>query len=148
MLKILYAGRVAPIKDIPTLEKAAKIIGAELIINCAYSYNEIPNLFRSADIIVVPTLSKALDKVFIEALACGVPALGTDLGYPFMADKFPQLVFRAGDSHDLAQKIKWLAANPEQTKMIVLKAKSFVRESFDLDKLMDRIVTSFISDKV
>lgn len=143
MVKILYVGRVAPIKDLPTLEQAVKIVGAELIINNSYSYNDIPSLFRSADIIVVPTLSKALDKVFLEAIACGIPAIGSDIGYPFMINRFPQLIFHAGDSQDLARKIRWLIDNPDETSKITVEAKKFVKENFNLGELMDRIVANF-----
>lgn len=147
MIKILYAGRVAPIKDLPTLEKAVKILNLKLIINSSYSYHDVAKILKWADVVVVPTLSRALDKVFLEALACGVPAIGTDIGYPFMVGKFPQLVFRAGNSQDLAWKIKWLIDNPKKTRDITLQAKKYVEANFDLDKLMDKIVKSFEDGK-
>lgn len=145
MIKILYPGRIAPIKDIPTLEKAAKIVGAKLIINNTYSYNDIPKLFKTADIIVVPTFSKALDKVFLEGLACGITTIGTNIGYPFMIKKSPQLIFKAGNPEDLAQKIKWLIDNPKEARKITSKAREFVYKNFDLEKLMDKIVDMFTS---
>ncbi|MEK7127726.1 MAG: glycosyltransferase family 4 protein [Patescibacteria group bacterium] len=140
MTRILYAGRVAPIKDLPTLEKAVKILNLKLIVNSSYSYHDVAKILKSADIVVVPTLSRALDKVFLEALACGVPAIGTDIGYPFMVDKFPQLIFKAGNPEDLAQKIKWLIDNPKESFKITKEAKKYIKENFDLGKLMDRIV--------
>lgn len=148
MIKILYPGRVSPIKDVPTLVQAVRILHLKLIINNSYTYNEIPKLFRSADLIVVPTLSKALDKVFLEALICGVPAIGSDLGYPFMTTKFPQLIFEAGNPRDLAQKIKWLVNHPQQTRKIVSSAQQFVRKNFDLENLIDKIVVEFEKNDV
>lgn len=146
MIKILYAGRVAPIKDLPTLEKAVKILNLKLIINSSYSYRDVAKILKSADIVVVPTLSKALDKVFLEALVCGVPAIGSDIGYPFMIDKFPQLIFKAGDSQDLTDKIKWLIANPDKAVKITQEAKKFVFKNFDIDKLMDKIIYTFFNN--
>lgn len=143
MIKILYAGRVSPIKDLPTLQKAAEILKVKLIVKNSYAYKDVAKVLRSADIVVVPTLSKALDKVFLEALACGIPAIGTDIGYPFMKEKFPELIFKAGDPHDLAKKIGWLIDNPMKVARIAAKAKKFVRKNFDLSKLMDKITYEF-----
>ncbi len=145
MIKILYAGRVSPIKDLPTLQRATEILDLKPTVNSSYSYHDVAKVLKSVDLVVVPTLSKALDKVFLEALACGIPAIGTDVGYPFMVDKFPQLIFKAGDPQDLSKKIKWLIDNPKETLRITAEAKRYVEKNFDLDKLMDKIIGEFTS---
>lgn len=144
MVKILYAGRVSPIKDLPTLKKAVERLKLKLVVKSSYAYKDVGKVLKTADIVVVPTLSRALDKVFLEALACGIPAVGTDLGYPFMKDKFPRFIFKAGDSNDLAQKIKWLLDNPKEASNITKQAQKYVFANFDLDKLMDKIVKHLI----
>ena len=143
MIKILYAGRVSPIKDISTLQKAAVILKAKLTINSNYAYRDIAKLFKSFDVIVVPTLSKALDKVFLEGLACGVPTIGSDIGYPFMVELFPKLVFKATDVNDLIEKIRWHINNKNRSKIVIAKAKRYIEENFNLEKLMTKIVESF-----
>ena len=143
MTKILYAGRISPIKDVNTLKKAVKILGLKLLIKNSYAYRDVAKVLREGDIIVVPTLSKSLDKVFLEGLACGVPTIGTDVGYPFMKDKFPELIYNAGDDADLARKITWLIDHPQKTKEITLKARKFVKDNYDLDQLMTKIYDQF-----
>lgn len=152
-IKILYAGRVTPIKDVPTLQRAVELlksrkINVSLEINGSYSYSVNQKVFKMANILVVPTLSRSLDKVFLEGLVCDVVTIGTDVGYPFMKDKFPQLIYRAGDEKDLAKKIDWVIANPTLAKTIVRDAKKYVCETFDLEKFMDRIVKEFIKPNV
>lgn len=147
-IKLLYAGRISPIKDFPTLENAVKIlkkrrINVSLEKATSYTYNDNYKIFKLANIFVTPSLSKALDKTYLESFICNVPAIGTNIAYPFMKDKFPQFIYNAGDANDLAKKIIWLIDHPEKIRTITAAAKKFVTQNYSLNKLMNKIVYAF-----
>lgn len=147
-VKILYAGRVSPIKGVSVLEEAVKILiskkqNVDLEIIKSFPYSQNAKVLKSTNIFVMPTLSRVPDKIFMEALICGVVAIGSDVAYSFMKDKFPQLIFKTGDSQDLAKKISWIINNYPDARQITIKAQNYVKENFDLDKLMDKIAYAF-----
>ena len=42
-------------------------------------YPELLYYYNAADLFVVPSLSESFGLVYIEAMACGVPSIGTDV---------------------------------------------------------------------
>ncbi len=181
---VVYAGRIAPIKDIGTLieavrimhsngynielnihggwgiidsqkmqyrdiilKKVAEVNKSEQFVNFpegkSHGYADNYKIIKSGNIFIMPTLSTSLDIVYIEAIACGVLAVGSDVGYPFMVQKFPQLVFKAQDPYDLAKKIRWLIDNPKKAHIIIQNAKAYVEKQFDINKLMDKVAYEF-----
>lgn len=149
-IKVLYLGRGSPIKDLPTLDRAVEILkdrglkikyfkigtGKESVSYAKNSY-----VYKSANIFVNPSRAKALDKTLLEALASGVIAIGSDEAYPVFKNKFPNLVFMAGDSVDLANKISRLIECPEERLFTLRSARAYVVRNYNLKKLFDKIET-------
>ncbi len=71
--------------------------------------DELPSVYRSADLVVLPSLdrSEAFGIVLIEALASGVPVVASDLpGVRSIIENGRNgFTFETGDSADLAAKI-------------------------------------------
>jgi glycosyltransferase involved in cell wall biosynthesis len=72
------------------------------------SHAELPLLYINFDIFVFPTtLSESLGLVGLEAMACGVPVIGAELGgiRDYLIDNYNGLFFTPGDAQDLTAKI-------------------------------------------
>lgn len=71
---------------------------------------EMANLYASVDVFVLPSLSDNLPNTIMEAMACGTPCVGFDVGgIPEMIDhKVNGYVARYKDSQDLAEGIKYV----------------------------------------
>lgn len=70
--------------------------------------NELPKFYSSLDLFVFPTrLAESLGLVGLEALACGVPAMCSDIGgiRSYMQDGINGFLFAPGDVDELVQKI-------------------------------------------
>ena len=71
---------------------------------------EMANLYASVDAFVLPSLSDNLPNTIMEAMACGTPCVGFDVGgIPEMIDhKVNGYVARYKDSQDLAEGIRYV----------------------------------------
>lgn len=70
-----------PASERPGIERAARDVGvAEVHVVEHVSRKEMPGYFTEHDLLCVPSRSEALGVVFLEALASGTPAVGSDAG--------------------------------------------------------------------
>lgn len=77
-------------------------------------YAQLPNLYRQSDIFVLPSLAESFGQVFAEAMACGLPIIGTTTGgIPEVVGPHQnEWLIRPGDVEALAHKITTLLQAP------------------------------------
>jgi glycosyltransferase involved in cell wall biosynthesis len=79
-----------------------------------------------ASFIVVPSRFEGQGIVVLEAAACGKPVIVSDIPeLRYAVDAGFGISFKAGDSADLAEKMRYLIQNPEQRKDMGLKARAY-----------------------
>src|SRR3989344_2476279 len=85
-----------------------------------------------ASIFVRPSRSEGMGNAFVEALAAGVPIIGTPVGgiLDIIKDGETGLFARVDDPKDLAEKIKILLENKKLTAQIVENGRKMVEERF------------------
>jgi glycosyltransferase involved in cell wall biosynthesis len=109
----------------PSFEKICTTLGISDLVCFSGSVAWGPALFQfldNADIFVMPSLTEGLGKALIEAMARGLPAIGSDVG------GIPELLSRdalvpPGDEHALAERIMELARDP--THLTEMSARNF-----------------------
>jgi glycosyltransferase involved in cell wall biosynthesis len=76
---------------------------------------DVASWMRGIDIFVLPSLSEALSNSLMEAMACGCAAIASDVGGnpELVTDSQTGLLFPAGDSAALAQKLQMLISRPD-----------------------------------
>lgn len=77
---------------------------------------KIVDVYRSADLFVLPSLSENLPNTIMEAMACGVPCVGFRVGgIPEMIDHLKNgYVANYRDAADLMRGIRWVLAEAQQ----------------------------------
>jgi glycosyltransferase involved in cell wall biosynthesis len=140
-LRILYVGRLSVEKGIGVLLDAAALLartaarvritmigdgplrGAAhraaadpslsglLEVSCPVERRRLSGFYRSTDVLCVPSLDEPLGLVVLEALSCGTPVVGSNVGgIPFLVrDGVDGLLVNAGDAPALAEALAKLA---------------------------------------
>ncbi len=96
-------------------------------------YNDLPKYVSSADVFVRPSLSEGFGNSFVEALACGVPIIGTSVGGipDFLVDKKTGLFCKVHNPEDLADKITLLLKNKKLAKTIVKNGQKMIKQRYE-----------------
>ncbi len=136
---IVFAGRLSGEKGIETFVRAlkrlpnvkAKILGEGPLGNPIHKYvaennikadvlgrlpkEQVIEIIKGSVLLVFPSLLyETFGRTIIEAFACGVPVIASRLGAmaELIRDQETGLLFKPGDSIDLAEKINWLWNHP------------------------------------
>lgn len=148
---LIYFGRLSEEKGISVLLKAIadtniklKIVGAGPVKSSKNvewlgykTGEELKNLIDGSLAVIVPSIwyENASASVF-EAMALAKPVIASDIGGlgEIVQDKITGLLFKAGDSHDLAEKIKLLADNSELAGKLGQNASQWAKNMADPER--------------
>lgn len=165
---ILFVGRLAKVKGIPYLLEALKKLsndnlefkaviagdgplrnelesfievnnlGEFIILPGWISRKDLKNYYATANIFVGPSLSEAQGLAFVEALACGTPAIGTDTGgIPDMIkDGVNGYLVKLESPQEIYGKLKLMIENPEITKRLKDEARESIADKFSWDSII------------
>lgn len=105
-------------------------------------HGEVPPLYRDHDIFVFPSTSvEALGLTYLEAMASGLPVVGTAGGGhgEVLKDGHNALVFPEDDARALADALQRLYAEPELRRKIAVTGSREVHSGFDVTRYVDDI---------
>jgi sugar transferase (PEP-CTERM/EpsH1 system associated) len=159
-------GRLVPIKDHQTLLKAAALVSKNGIdvrvllvgsgperqrlqtlstntlegrVCFAGDSSRVPELLNAMDVFVLPSLNEGMSNTLLEAMACGLPALATNVGGnpEIVEDNINGCLFMPGDTTWLAEKLTFLARNPALIHQLGTAARNHAIESFSLSRMLE-----------
>lgn len=109
-------------------------------------------LYRSADVVCVPSRSDTLPTVVLEALASGRPVLGTDVGgIPFMVNHGQTgWLVPPGDPSALADRVQRIAVDPLALSEMSLAARLEAAKRFNWEDIGTQLsgwITSILDKK-
>jgi glycosyltransferase involved in cell wall biosynthesis len=90
---------------------------------------------HASDIFVRASRSEGMGNSFVEAMAAGVPVIGTKVGGipDFLKDRETGLFSNVNDPQSIAYKVREYQADPELKARVIENAKRLVREKYDWD---------------
>ena len=102
---------------------------------CGYQ-EDIAPFYKIMDLMVLPSPNEGLGLAVIEAMAAGVPCIGAGSGgiLEIIHDGIDGLLFKPGESEDLAGKIRMIMANKELRESFVINGRKKVRDVFTIEK--------------
>ena len=143
LLKIDWELTIAgdgPLKD--GLENRAIKLG---LINRVKFLGRVPpekinELLKNNNLFVRVSRHEGFGNSFVEAMAAGIPVIGTSVGgiVDFLFDNKTGFVVPVDDPKSLAEKIEYVAKN--NNKIIIAAAKKFVEDNYDWDIIAKKVL--------
>jgi len=100
-------------------------------------HHQMPAYLNALDVLVLPSRTtprwkEQFGRVIIEALACGVPIIGSDSGHiPYLInDTGGGIIFPEGDIGALAESIERLLNNPDEREVLARRGRQRVLEKY------------------
>lgn len=123
------------------LQELAEKIGIKdkVIFTGSISHEDLPLYLKISDVFVKPSRSEGLGSAFLEAMAAGVPIIGTKVGGipDFLEDRKTGL-FCTTEPDDIAFKIRIILENDKLRQEMINNAAALVRERYDWDKIAEK----------
>ena len=96
---------------------------------------ELAELMANSYCLVLPSLTEGLGRVLIEAMACGLPLIGTEVGGipELIEDKVNGLLIPPSNPNELALALDWILSHPEEAEKMGEQGKQRVETIFSID---------------
>jgi len=101
------------------------------------THGELPELLRSSEIFIRPSLSEGLGNSFLEAMAAEIPIIGTSVGGipDFLVDGETGVFCQSRDPESIAKAVERLIEEPGLRERVVQNGSRVVRERYDWDQI-------------
>jgi glycosyltransferase involved in cell wall biosynthesis len=111
-------------------------------IQPAVDSNKKIELFRSADIFVYPSYHEGMPMAVIEAMACGLPIIATQVGGlpDLVRPGLNGLLVPAGQPDQLADAIQQLLVDPQMRYSMQAASFRMAQENFDIEKIVSGLL--------
>jgi L-malate glycosyltransferase len=125
------------------LEALAGSAGAEVTFIAPVPPDQLPALYRQLDVLVLPSRAtpvwkEQFGRVLVEAMACGVPVVGSDSGAIPEVIGDAGLTFAEGDAGALADTLRRLIVSPELRAELSRRGLDRVRAHFTQERIAER----------
>ncbi len=142
--KLLILG-VGPEEE--NLKARTKILnlGSRVMFVGAIGHGKLLVYLKISDVFVRPSLSEGLGISFLEAMAAGIPIIGTPVGgiIDFLKDGETGLFCEVKNPKSIAEKVKLLLANNDLREKIITNAKKLIEEKYDWDLIAGKMKEAF-----
>lgn len=135
--------RLAMVGEGPLRAQAQSLIDQAGMANLCWlpgERNDIPEVLRSFDCFVLPSLGEGISNTILEAMACGLPVIATDVGgnSELVESGLTGELVPSADPEALAQCILAHARQPEAACAAGRAGRARVEQLFSLDAMVTR----------
>lgn len=137
-VRFVFAGD-GPLRE--GLVKLSDELGISKYVNFLGQREDVPVIFASSDIMVLPSLWEGLPLVILESFSFGKPVIVTDVGgnRELVLEGETGLVVKARDAKGLSDSIIRILTDDPKRREMGIKAKELADNKFDFDKMISQI---------
>jgi starch synthase len=101
--------------------------------------------YQEPDLFVFPSVNEGFAQVLLEAMACGLPVVATELSgaKDCVTDGEEGFVVAARDVDRLAEKILWCYQHRDETRAMGKAARAKIESQFALDHYNQRMIALY-----
>jgi len=120
------------------LVNLTKTVGLEKSIFFIPSVMDTQEVLSGMDLFVLPSLKEGLGLALMEAMACGLAVVGSDVGgiKSLIQNRYNGLLVRPADSRELSYAILELLQSPDEAKSLGSNARIFINQNFSAGKMV------------
>lgn len=103
---------------------------------------DVPDLMRGMDVFVLPSLAEGISNTILEAMACGLPVIATNVGGnpELVVDGKTGFLAAAASPHDMAQIMAKYLDNPELIATQGATGRQRAEETFSMQAMVSAYV--------
>ncbi len=145
VLRAVGEARLLVVGDGPLRERITQKIARGGLSDCvtlAGSRDDVDRIIPACDVVVLPSWQEGVPVSALEAMACAVPVVATDVGGTTEVVEHEQtgLVVPQGNPRAMAEAIIDLLRKPEYAHALGKQGRERVTERFDLETMIEKTV--------
>lgn len=169
-VRLIFVGRLVTEKDLPTLLEAVSILvktnsglslelvgdgreksnlkkyvesmGIQKFVTFSGKKDNVAEALRNSDIFVQTSTTEGLPNALLEAMACGLPVVVTNVGGmpDVVKDNHNGFVIDSGNTLQLVERLQLLIHDPELRKKFSDNNLDLMRDNFSLDSVAAKYI--------
>jgi glycosyltransferase involved in cell wall biosynthesis len=131
-----YMGRVAEMASLLGLGDKIEFLGP---------VPNVPSLLRQCDVFYLPSRSEGLSNALLEAMACGLPCVATDVGGngELVENATNGYLVRSGDCRQAAARLLDLLRDPSRAREMGRAGRRLIESKFSVETMIARLTESY-----
>lgn len=137
--------------DEEKLKELSRKLGVNnrVIFYGSVGHDKMPKFLKISDVFIRPSLSEGLGSSFLEAMAAGIPVVGTPVGgiLDFLKDGETGLFCQVNNPKSIAEKIELILRDGALQQKIITNSKELVIKNYDweiVSRKMEKIFEELI----
>lgn len=136
VIELTFIGEGSLNKKLIKLSREKKV---NLVIKPPIAHKNLPSTMRQYDVFTLVSLIEGHPKVLLEAMASGLPCLVSKAeGNTELAENGKNAMLCGSTSKEIGSALKTLLSNHKLRAEIATRARSFVVNNYNIEKLVDR----------